>query len=204
MSRLVAAPASDDVDVAVALRSGSPVALWCGDLRNPLAVLTLPALSVTQSSMAFLVRYCSGLVCVTVPAQDCGRLGLPAMSICDDETAPAAQLRVSVDAAEGISTGISAHDRALTARSLADPRSDRDTFRRPGHMLTIRVDAPQPAGQELHTIGQAVADLMRSAGLDGFGVYSHLVDEDGLRLADLTTATAFAAKHELPFTGKQV
>ncbi len=204
MSRLVLAPAGDDVDVAVALRSGSPVVLWCGELANPLAVLTLPAASVTQGKLAFLVRHCSGLVCVTVPATDCNRLGLPAMSICDDETAPAAQLRVSVDAADGIGTGISAHDRAHTARLLADPRSDREMFRRPGHLLTVRVDAPPLAGGGRRTIAQSVADLMRSAELGGFGVYSHLVGEDGLQLAGLADAASFAATHGMPLTGKGV
>jgi 3,4-dihydroxy-2-butanone 4-phosphate synthase len=205
MSRLVLAPSGDDdVDVAVALRSAGPVVLWCGDSPNPLAVLTLPAATVTQGEMAFLVRHCSGLVCVTVPAADCGRLGLPAMSLCDDETAPAAQLRVSVDATTGVSTGISAHDRAHTARLLADPGADRDAFRRPGHLLTVRVDAPAYPDRTTRTIAQSVAELMRSAGLGGFGVYSHLVGEDGLQLADLATATAFAATHGLPLTGKGV
>jgi 3,4-dihydroxy 2-butanone 4-phosphate synthase/GTP cyclohydrolase II len=174
--------------------------LWCGGLRNPLAVLTVPASAVTQHEMAFLVRHCSGLVCVTVPTAECGRLGLPAMSVCDDENVPAAQLRVSVDAAEDIGTGISARDRAHTARLVADPRSDRDSFRRPGHLLTIRVDVAVPGVAPALTIGQYVADLTRSAGLDGFGVYSHLVGDDGLQLADFATATAFAAAHGLPLT----
>lgn len=203
MSRMVLVSASDDVEVASALRSGSPVVLWCGDLPNPLAVLTLPASSVTTSTMASLVRHCSGLVCVTVPAADCARLGLPAMSLCDDEDAPVAQLRVTVDAEDGVSTGISAHDRARTARLLADPCSTRETFRRPGHMLTVRVDVPHPAADAHETIAQSVADLMRSAGLNGFGVYSHLVG-DGPHLADLDTAAAFAAEHGIPLTGKGV
>jgi 3,4-dihydroxy-2-butanone 4-phosphate synthase len=203
MSRMVLVSGSDDVEVAASLRSGSPVVLWCGDLPNPLAVLTLPASSVTKGDMALLVRHCSGLVCVTVPAEDCARLGLPAMSLCDDESAPVAQFRVTVDAEDGITTGISARDRALTARLLADPRSDKDTFRRPGHMLTVRVDAPHPPGHIQQGIAQSVADLMRSAGLNGFGVYSHLVG-DGPHLADLATAASFAAEHGMPLTRRGV
>jgi 3,4-dihydroxy 2-butanone 4-phosphate synthase/GTP cyclohydrolase II len=199
MSRVALAPQADDVACVAALRSGRPVVFWCGDLPDPLAVLAVPAVSITASAMAFLVTNCSGLVCVTVPADDCRRLGLTAMSLCDDENAPMAQARVSVDAAEGVGTGISARDRAHTTRLLADPASGRDTFRRPGHVLTVRVDRGGHRG-----IAQPVADLMRSAGLGGFGVYSHLVDETGLHLADLATATAFAAAHGLPLTGQGV
>jgi hypothetical protein len=61
-----------------------------------------------------------------------------------------------------------------------------------------------PGQAPLRIIGQYVADLMRSAGLSGFGVYSHLVGEDGLQLADFATVTTFATAHGLPLTGKGV
>jgi 3,4-dihydroxy-2-butanone 4-phosphate synthase len=203
-SRTVLAPASDPAAVAATLRSGDPVVLWCGDQPQPLAVLALPAAAVSTAAMALLVRHCSGLVCVTVPAADCVRLGLPAMPLCDDERALVAQLRVTVDAADGVSTGISAHDRARTARLLADPRSGRDAFNRPGHLLTVRVDAPHPADPGRVGVAEAVAALTRSAGLGGFGVYSHLLDQGGLHLADLDGAAAFAAEHGMPLAGTGV
>lgn len=174
------------------LRAGRPVVLWWSGQGPAMGLLVAAGSLVSTATMAFLVRHCSGLVCATVPAAECVRLGLPAMPL-SDEIGPASAMRVTVDAADGIGTGISAHDRAHTVRLLADRATDRDAFTRPGHVIPVRVDSdPVHNGP-----AQRVADLVRAAGLGATGTYSQLVTADGPHLADHRSIVYFAFRHHL-------
>jgi 3,4-dihydroxy 2-butanone 4-phosphate synthase/GTP cyclohydrolase II len=191
-------PAGRAVERAVAeVAAGRPVVLVeeiagaadgqvCGHL-------VLAAEHTTPERLAFLVRYTSGFVCVALPDADADRLDLPAM------TAPGRGLRdtaftVTVDAAEGITTGISAVDRASTIRLLAEPGTAAGDLRRPGHVVPVRARD----GGVLRRAGtaEAVVDLARLAGLRPVGVAAGLVDDDGT-LTGRRGVEDFCAAHGL-------
>jgi 3,4-dihydroxy-2-butanone 4-phosphate synthase len=126
-------------DPVSTLRSGGVVTL-IDDRASDCGVELWMAAELAEASVfARLVRHTSGFVTVAMPALRCASLGLPAMVAADSfaETRPVQA--VACDAAEGITTGISAADRSLTARLLADPTSTPDHFNRPGHLVPLRI-----------------------------------------------------------------
>lgn len=175
------------------LSAGRPVVLT-GDSSDSDAHLLVPAEKATTSAIAFLARYGSGLVCAAMSAGECDRLNLVGM-IGAERTRPGTEYTVSVDAV-GPGTGISAADRAMTLRSLADYTSTPETFTRPGHVLPAR----SAHGGVLSFRGpaEAAVDLMSLAGLHHTCAYSALVSElDPTSIADSAEADAFAREHQL-------
>ncbi|MGQ4596390.1 3,4-dihydroxy-2-butanone-4-phosphate synthase [Nocardia sp. R6R-6] len=177
------------------LAQGRMVVL-CGSSPGE-AVLTLAAEFATTASLAFIIRHTSGFVSVAVREADCVRLQLPPMWPLTD-SGTVGGFTVTVDAASGISTGISAADRARTIRALADPRSRACDFTRPGHVAPIRARrggiAQNPGPVE------AVVELLTRAGVRPIGAMAELVSE----LVPTSTAGAregaeFAATHGLSF-----
>ncbi|MCO1655704.1 3,4-dihydroxy-2-butanone-4-phosphate synthase [Pseudonocardia humida] len=200
--RLVVLPDADPGPVAAAhraLRRGRPV-LLVDDLRDgPAAgtgvvvggVLVTAAELTGTASMAFLVRETSGVVCVAMTGSRLDELRVPPM---DSDGPGASAFAVSVDARVGTTTGISAADRALTARVLADPATRPSDLLLPGHVLPLRVRA---AGVlERARPAEAAVDLCRGAGLAPAAVLAAAVDGAG-EPADRTTLTALAERHDL-------
>ena len=99
--------------------------------------LIMAAELCTQEKMAFLVRYSSGYVCVPLSQERANQLDLPPM-LANRSDRHGTAYTVTCDFAEGTTTGISAHDRSLTARGLANPNSKPDDFIKPGHVLPLR------------------------------------------------------------------
>lgn len=145
--------------------------------------LVLAAEKATPESIRFLAVHGRGLVCAPVSPEIADRLSLPLMSSGADPDECA--FTVSVDARKGISTGISAFDRAFTARLLADPRSRMRDFKRPGHLFPLRARAGGVLERPGHT--EAAVDLARLAGLTPVGVICEVMNDDGTmaRLPDL-------------------
>ncbi|KAL1925685.1 uncharacterized protein VTP21DRAFT_568 [Calcarisporiella thermophila] len=137
--------------------------------------LIIAAEKMTTEKMAFLIRYSSGYVCVPTTPERLAELELPLM-VQNNADPLRTAYTISVDYKQGISTGISAHDRALTARKLADPTSHPQDFYRPGHMLPLRA-AP---GGVLQRIGhtEASVDLCKLAKLQPVAVVCELVKDD--------------------------
>ncbi|WP_214402557.1 3,4-dihydroxy-2-butanone-4-phosphate synthase [Pseudonocardia lacus] len=201
--RLVALPATtpsaapDPVAAAHrALREGRPV-LLVDDLRDgPAAgagvVVTAAELTDTRT-MAFLVRETSGIVCVAMTGSRLDQLAVPPMG--GDGTDPdASAFAVSVDLRAGTTTGISAADRALTVRALADPATGPADLLRPGHVLPLRV---RDAGVlERARPAEAAVDLCRGAGLAPAAVLATAVDGAG-ELAGREQLLAMAERHGL-------
>ncbi|CAG8563837.1 2017_t:CDS:10 [Ambispora gerdemannii] len=156
--------------------------------------LIIAAEKMTTEKMAFMVRYTSGLICVpTVPAR-LDQLKLPLMVPNSTDRFKTAYT-ISVDYKHNITTGISAHDRALTARSLANfAITNPEEFIRPGHMFPLRYTE----GGVLKRIGhtEASVDLCKLSGLKPVGVISELVKDDGL-MARRDDCRAFADEHGL-------
>jgi 3,4-dihydroxy 2-butanone 4-phosphate synthase/GTP cyclohydrolase II len=172
-----------------ALRAGRPVVLAHGQEGD----LMLLAEHATAERTAFALRHGSGFICVAMEDADVRRLALPQMV--DDDTL-ATDFTVTVDAAAGVSTGVSAADRAHTCRVLADPGTTASDLHRPGHVLPLRA---RPGGV-LQRPGHAEAavDLARLCDTRSTAMLvSQLINGDGTvrRRSELVR---FATEHDLP------
>lgn len=153
----------DTIATAVAaIADGGMVLVVDDEDRENEGDLILAAEKATAANIAFLVRYTSGVICVPMTGEDCDRLQLPPMAAVNQGPKGTAYT-VSVDAVSGVSTGISAADRAQTMRVLADPRTTADQLSRPGHVFPLRANPRGVLGRPGHT--EAAVDLMRLAGL---------------------------------------
>ena len=148
---------------------------------------------------AFAVRHSSGLLCVALPAQRCDRLGLPPMHPRAHRPAGAVPC-VTVDAAVGVTTGISAADRARAARVLADPDAGGGDLCRPGHLVPVAVG---DAGLLRHPgLAEAALEIVSLAGQSPAAVYAHLVSPvDETRMASDEELCDFAADHGIADAG---
>lgn len=175
----VDAPSFDAVEDAVAaIRRGEAVVVLDDATREDEGDLILAAEKVTEATMAFVVRHCSGVVCVGMRGSDCDRLGLAPMVATHLNADPnRTAYTVSVDLSIGVSTGISAADRTKTIHALANPNSTPDTFRRPGHVFPLRSRTGGVLARRGHT--EAAVDLARLAGCFPAGVLCELVNDDG-------------------------
>ncbi|MFY1671710.1 bifunctional 3,4-dihydroxy-2-butanone-4-phosphate synthase/GTP cyclohydrolase II [Plantactinospora sp. WMMB334] len=173
------------------IAAGRPVVVVDDEDRENEGDLIFAAERATPELVAFMVRHTSGYICVPLTEQECDRLELPPMYHTNQDRRGTAYT-VTVDAREGISTGISAADRAHTIRLLADPGTDATDLSRPGHVVPLRARAGGVLRRPGHT--EAAVDLARLAGLRPAGVLCELVNDDGsmMRLPDLAT---FAAEH---------
>jgi 3,4-dihydroxy 2-butanone 4-phosphate synthase/GTP cyclohydrolase II len=174
MTGTLLAPCEDAVDTVssglAALRRGEPVVVVpeSGELQ-----LVLAAERVTATEMALVVRHSSGFVCVAVEGDRLAALDIPLMPA-DDASREA--FAVSVDALGGLTTGISARERARTARALADPATRPEDLVRPGHVVPLRVHQDGVLGRPAPP--EAAVDLCRLAGLVPAAVFA-AVPESG-------------------------
>ncbi|MDE3083600.1 MAG: 3,4-dihydroxy-2-butanone-4-phosphate synthase [Verrucomicrobiota bacterium] len=146
--------------------------------------LIMAAVKATPEKVNMMIRYCSGIVCVPTVEPQLRRLGLGPM-VAQNREAERTDFTVSVDAAEGVTTGISAYDRTQTIRILADPRSRPEQLVQPGHVFPLRARPGGVLERAGHT--EAAVDLAILAGLPPGGVLCELVNDDGTvqRLAQL-------------------
>jgi 3,4-dihydroxy 2-butanone 4-phosphate synthase/GTP cyclohydrolase II len=159
-----------------ALRAGRPVIVADDADRENEGDVILSAQLATPEWIAWTVRYTSGYLCAPMPQDWADRLDLPPM-VTNNEDARGTAYTVSVDAASGVTTGISAADRARTLNVLADPDAAPTDVIRPGHILPLRAVPGGVRQRGGHT--EAAVDLMRLAGLQPVGVIAEVVAEDG-------------------------
>jgi 3,4-dihydroxy 2-butanone 4-phosphate synthase/GTP cyclohydrolase II len=155
--------------------------------------LCLAAEKATPSAINFMAREARGLICTPMAAEWIDRLGLPSMVPTDANTSRfGTAFTISVEAREGITTGISAFDRAVTITKLADPQSTRSDFALPGHVFPLRARE----GGVLERTGQTEAsvDLARLAGLHPVAVICEIMADDG-QMARMPQLEQFAEKH---------
>ncbi|WP_265521250.1 3,4-dihydroxy-2-butanone-4-phosphate synthase [Oerskovia flava] len=166
-----------------AIRAGRPVLVADSPDRENEADVVFSARGVTPQWVAWTIRHSSGYLCAPMPSARADALELPLM-VPHSQDPRRTAYTVTVDAATGVSTGISASDRARTLRVLADPASGPVDLIRPGHVLPLRA----VAGGVLHRAGhtEAAVDLVRLAGEGEVGGIAELVNDDGsmMRLAD--------------------
>ncbi|WP_210508953.1 GTP cyclohydrolase II [Naasia sp. SYSU D00057] len=170
--------------VLEALRAGRPVLVADDEGRENEGDVILAAELVTQETMAWTIRHTSGFICAPMPAEYADRLELPVM-VAVSEDARGTNYTVTVDAADRLSTGISASDRAHTLRTLADPTATPSRLIRPGHVLPLRAVDGGVRERPGHT--EAAVDLMKLAGLQPVAAIGEVVADDGemMRLPEL-------------------
>ncbi|MBV9490632.1 MAG: 3,4-dihydroxy-2-butanone-4-phosphate synthase [Verrucomicrobia bacterium] len=180
-------------DVLTDLRGGRPVIVTDDADRENEGDLIFGAEHATPELVAFMVRYTSGVICVPMQGGDLDRLDLPLMTRANRESMRTA-FTISVDAREGIGTGISAADRARTIRLLADPNTTAKDFVRPGHIFPLRYRDGGVLSRAGHT--EAAIDLVRLAGLRPVGVLAEVTNDDG-SMARLPELIRFKQEHGL-------
>ena len=166
------------------LRQGRMVILMDDADRENEGDLVVAAEKCTAETVNFMTRYARGLVCVPLTPERLRQLNLPLMSA-ENTALHGTAFTVSVDAARGTTTGISAQDRARTVQVLVDPASTPDDLVRPGHVFPLRAEP----GGVLKRVGQTEGsvDLCRLAGLKPAAVICEIMNEDGsmARLPDI-------------------
>jgi 3,4-dihydroxy 2-butanone 4-phosphate synthase/GTP cyclohydrolase II len=179
------------------IRDGRMIIVADDEDRENEGDLVCAASLVTPEIINFMATHARGLICAAITAERADELDLPQMASVNTE-ALATAFTVSVDAAHrfGVTTGISASDRAKTIQVLMDPASVPHDLRRPGHIFPLRARA----GGVLRRVGQTEAsvDLARLAGLPPGGVICEIMNEDG-SMARRPELEEFAARHDLKF-----
>jgi 3,4-dihydroxy 2-butanone 4-phosphate synthase/GTP cyclohydrolase II len=165
------------VETAIqAIAAGGLVIVTDDEARENEGDLIMAASKATPETVNMMIRYCSGIVCVPTVEHQLRRLGLGPM-VQQNREVQRTDFTVSVDAAEGITTGISAFDRARTIRILADPQARPEQLVQPGHVFPLRARPGGVLERAGHT--EAAVDLAVLAGLPPVGVLCELVNDDG-------------------------
>lgn len=176
MSASVNAPFDSVESVVADVAAGRLVIVTDDENRENEGDLIMSASKATPETVNMMIRYCSGIVCVPTLDSQLRRLGLGPM-VQQNREVQRTDFAVSVDAAEGISTGISAHDRTETIRILANPDSRPEQLVQPGHVFPLRAKAGGVLERAGHT--EAAVDLALLAGHHPSGVLCELVNDDG-------------------------
>ncbi|MEA2435042.1 MAG: 3,4-dihydroxy 2-butanone 4-phosphate synthase / cyclohydrolase [Actinomycetota bacterium] len=180
-------------EAIAAIAAGNMVIVVDDEDRENEGDVIIAAEKITTEHVNFMIRYCSGIICVPMEADRLAELDLPLMIAQNSESMGTA-FTISVDAMDGTTTGISAADRARTIEVLIDPNSRAQDLARPGHIFPLRYAEGGVLRRSGHT--EASVDLARLAGLYPAGVVCEVVNEDGsmARLGDLER---FADQHGL-------
>ena len=177
-----------------ALRDGRGVLVTDDEHRENEGDLIFATESLTEAQMALLIRECSGIVCLCLPDDKVRQLALPLMAPSNTSRLQTA-FTVSIEAARGVTTGVSAADRLTTVRAATADGARPDDLCHPGHVFPLRACPGGVLQRRGHT--EATVDLMRLAGLKPYGVLCELTNPDGT-MARLPEIMAFAKKHRLP------
>ncbi|MBD0688939.1 bifunctional 3,4-dihydroxy-2-butanone-4-phosphate synthase/GTP cyclohydrolase II [Streptomyces sp. CBMA123] len=184
----------DPVERAIAdIAVGRAVIVVDDEDRENEGDLVFAASAATPELMAFTIRYSSGVICAPMTGEELDRLKLPPMTQVNEDRKGTAYT-VSVDAREGVDTGISAADRARTVRLLSSTATEPGDLTRPGHVFPLRAVEGGVLVRPGHT--EAAVDLARLAGLTPAGAIAEVVNDDGT-MARLPELMAFAREHGL-------
>lgn len=175
-------------------QNGSFVIVTDDEGRENEGDLFLLASAATTEKLAFMIRYTSGVVCVAMTEAKSRQLHLPLM-VKNNQDNKRTAFTVTVDAKHGITTGISAEERAITIKALGDASATAEDFVRPGHIFPLVANENGLLARQGHT--EAVVEMCRMVGASEVGVISELVNEDGsmMRGAQLEE---FSKQHDIP------
>jgi 3,4-dihydroxy 2-butanone 4-phosphate synthase / GTP cyclohydrolase II len=178
-------PQFDSVESAVAdIAAGRMIIVTDDERRENEGDLIMAASKATVEAIGLMIRHGSGIVCVAATGEVLSRLGLSPM-VANNMDAHRTDFAVSVDAAQGVTTGISAADRTHTIRIIGDPASKPGDLARPGHVFPLRARPGGVLERPGHT--EAAVDLALLAGLHPSGVLCELMNDDGTvaRMGDI-------------------
>src|SRR5271169_5458530 len=175
------------------IRAGRMIVVCDDENRENEGDLTLAAQFATPEAINFMAKEGRGLICLSLTPERCEELGLELMAA-KNESAFETPFTVSIESREGVTTGISAHDRAHTIQVAIDPASRRDDVVQPGHVFPLK---SRPGGV-LERAGQteAAVDLARLAGLNPAGVICEIMNDDGT-MARVPDLVEYCARHGL-------
>ena len=175
------------------VRAGRMVVVCDAEDRENESDLTIAAQFVTPEAINFMAKEARGIICLALSADRCDQLGLDLMAAKNESPFQTA-FTVTVEAREGVSTGVSAHDRARTIQVAIDPRSGPDDLVQPGHIFPLKAKR----GGVLERTGQteAAVDLARLAGLNPAGVICEVMNDDGT-MARVPDLVDYCARHHL-------
>ncbi len=180
-------------EILADLRAGKMVVIMDDEDRENEGDLLMAAECVTAKDINFMARYGRGLICLTLTREHCRELRLPLM-VSSTDAEHTTNFTVSIEAAEGVTTGISAHDRALTVQAAVKPGARAEDLRQPGHIFPLMA---QPGGvltRAGHT--EAGCDFARLAGFQPASVIVEIMNEDGT-MARRPDLEVFAREHGL-------
>lgn len=177
-----------------AFQQGRGVLVTDDEDRENEGDLIFAAESLTNEQMAMLIRECSGIVCLCLPGKKADALGLPLM-VRHNSSRYQTAFTISIESAEGVTTGVSAADRVTTVKTAIRDDAKPQDLSHPGHVFPLRARDGGVLERQGHT--EATVDLARLAGLKPYGVLCELTNADGT-MARLPEIAAFAHHHHLP------
>lgn len=178
----------------IALQQGKGILMVDDEDRENEGDLIFPAETMTAADMALMIRECSGIVCLCLTEEKAVALDLPFMVASNNSRFQTA-FTVSIEAKEGVTTGVSARDRITTIRTACHHQALPEHLARPGHVFPLVAKRGGVLERQGHT--EASVDLVRLAGFSPMAVLCELTNEDG-SMARLPEISAFARKHGFP------
>ncbi|MFC0632568.1 3,4-dihydroxy-2-butanone-4-phosphate synthase [Brevundimonas balnearis] len=186
-------PISPIEDILEDARNGRPYILVDAEDRENEGDVIIPAQFATPDQINFMAKHARGLICLAITAERARQLRLPPMAA-DNRTSMGTAFTVSIEAREGVTTGISAADRARTVQVAADPAKGADDIVSPGHVFPLVARDGGVLVRTGHT--EAAVDISRMAGLTPAGVICEIMNDDGT-MARMPDLVAFAQLHGL-------
>ena len=180
-------------EIIADLRDGKMVVIMDDEDRENEGDLIMVASKVRSEDINFMARYGRGLICLTLTGDRCEQLRLPLM-VSDTDRSRSTNFTVSIEAAEGITTGISAHDRACTIRAAVVLEAKPDDLRQPGHVFPLKAQPGGVLSRAGHT--EAGCDLVRLAGFEPAAAIVEILNDDGT-MARRDDLLRFARRHDL-------
>ncbi len=175
------------------IRQGRILVIVDDESRENEGDLAMAAEKVTPEAINFMAREARGLICMPISGERLEELRIP-MMVQDNTSRFSTAFTISVEAKHGVTTGISAHDRATTIKTMLDPATKPEDIARPGHVFPIRARPGGVLVRAGHT--EAAVDLARLAGLYPAGVICEILNEDGT-MARFRQLEELAARHNL-------
>ena len=177
-----------------ALREGRGVMVLDDENRENEGDMIFPAETMTEEQMALIIRHGSGIVCLCITEERRLQLDLP-MMVSNNTSHYGTAFTVTIEAAEGVTTGVSAKDRLTTVRAASAEGAKPSDLHRPGHVFPLRAQNGGVLTRRGHT--EATIDLVTLAGFRSAGVLCELTNDDGT-MARAPEVIVFANKHNMP------
>ncbi|MDY4279833.1 MAG: 3,4-dihydroxy-2-butanone-4-phosphate synthase [[Pasteurella] mairii] len=177
-----------------AFKQGNGILVLDDEDRENEGDLIFPAETITPEQMAMLIRYGSGIVCLCITDELCKQLDLPPM-VQDNTSTNKTAFTVTIEAAKGVTTGVSASDRVTTIRAAIADSAKPEDLHRPGHVFPLRAQTEGVLVRRGHT--EASIDLARLAGYKPAGVICEITNDNG-SMARAPEIVAFAQKFGYP------